>query len=633
MTRDEHIAFCKKCTNRKMDMQQGLLCGITDKVADFEGDCPNFNRDQEVLDTPQIEPEPERGFMLPKEVLASESEEILQKARSHQDLTFAIIGGVIAALVSAIIWAAVTVSSGYQIGYMAVAVGLIVGFAVRYFGAGIDGVYGIIGAFMALLGCALGNIFSQIGFLAEDQGLGIMETLALVDLTLIPDVMMETFSGMDLFFYGLAIYEGYKFAFRPITQEMIRTEDFTPTGARWRLPLAGASVVLIGILLFSVKSGADGEKTFYYESGETMSNGVISNGLEEGSWSYYHENGELMLLAEYSLGEMDGMWLWYNEEGDLQKEENYVKGLMHGSGVYYHHTGVPSDSGNFEYGRKNGLWINRNEQGNLLASGAYFRDKQAGVWEYYHDNGILQSRGSYESDELNGDWTFWDSTGAKLVEQTFLEEGYLINNSWDPKGNQTVVMGEGILKNYFDNGQISETGTVHAGKMTGTWMEYYEDGKLKTKGVHEEHQYTLAEAWSEQGDQLIIDGEGHYKWYDPITEVLLLSGLYEHGLKTGSWEIYHESGEIFQTVTYEKGKMHGEAISYFETGEIQSEGFYSNDKRDGDWIWYNANGIKESAVSYENGKKEGDQFFWSLTGGEAKIESYQDGELIKEEIR
>lgn len=42
MTRDEQLVFCKKCVNRKMNMQQGLLCGLTDKKADFEESCPNF---------------------------------------------------------------------------------------------------------------------------------------------------------------------------------------------------------------------------------------------------------------------------------------------------------------------------------------------------------------------------------------------------------------------------------------------------------------------------------------------------------------------------------------------------------------------------------------------------------------
>lgn len=39
-------------------------------------------------------------------------------------------------LVSALLWAAITVATGHQIGYMALTAGFIVGFAVRFAGRG-----------------------------------------------------------------------------------------------------------------------------------------------------------------------------------------------------------------------------------------------------------------------------------------------------------------------------------------------------------------------------------------------------------------------------------------------------------------------------------------------------------------
>jgi hypothetical protein len=40
---------------------------------------------------------------------------------------------------------------------------------------------------------------------------------------MVPEVMMDAFSPMDLLFYGIAIYEGYKFSFRQITEEELLT--------------------------------------------------------------------------------------------------------------------------------------------------------------------------------------------------------------------------------------------------------------------------------------------------------------------------------------------------------------------------------------------------------------------------
>lgn len=48
MTRVERLAFCKTCANRKLDIKVGLICSLTGKVADFEKDCPDYNKDEKV---------------------------------------------------------------------------------------------------------------------------------------------------------------------------------------------------------------------------------------------------------------------------------------------------------------------------------------------------------------------------------------------------------------------------------------------------------------------------------------------------------------------------------------------------------------------------------------------------------
>jgi len=59
MTREEHLAYCKICLNRKMDMEKGLICNLTSEVADFEETCENFKEDpikkKELDSIPSIE--------------------------------------------------------------------------------------------------------------------------------------------------------------------------------------------------------------------------------------------------------------------------------------------------------------------------------------------------------------------------------------------------------------------------------------------------------------------------------------------------------------------------------------------------------------------------------------------------
>ncbi len=130
----------------------------------------------------------------------------------NQNYPFGLISGIIAGIIGAILWAVITVASEYQIGYMAVAIGLLVGYTIRTFGKGVEPIFGITGAIIAFLSCVLGNFLSIVGFVATAEGLGYFETLGILNYAAIPEIMMESFNPIDLLFYGIAVYEGYKFS-------------------------------------------------------------------------------------------------------------------------------------------------------------------------------------------------------------------------------------------------------------------------------------------------------------------------------------------------------------------------------------------------------------------------------------
>jgi len=214
MTREQHLKFCKKCVNRRLDMKVGLLCNLTGEMADFENECKSFKLDESVIekidDTEAVEH---------NDVLNKLSDKNLEKFKFEQELPKAILTGIIVGIIGALLWGTITVVTGYQIGYMAIAIGAAVGFSMRFVGKGIDQIFGISGGIIALLSCVLGNFFSIIGFIANAEGLGYFETLNLFDYSQLIPIMSETFSGMDLLFYGFVAYEGYKFSFRTFTEK------------------------------------------------------------------------------------------------------------------------------------------------------------------------------------------------------------------------------------------------------------------------------------------------------------------------------------------------------------------------------------------------------------------------------
>jgi hypothetical protein len=142
----------------------------------------------------------------------------LHRLRFEQNLALAVLAGGAAALLGACVWAAITFATSFQIGWMAVGVGFLVGYAVRTFGKGIDKSFAIVGAAWSLAGCAVGNLLSVIGVISKQQNIPFFDILEKLNPEIVASLMQATFSPMDLLFYGIAVYEGYRFSLRQITQ-------------------------------------------------------------------------------------------------------------------------------------------------------------------------------------------------------------------------------------------------------------------------------------------------------------------------------------------------------------------------------------------------------------------------------
>ncbi|UII23394.1 hypothetical protein [Fulvivirga ligni] len=45
MERSEQLKFCQACLNRQFDINKGVICGLTNDIATFEGHCPSYAED------------------------------------------------------------------------------------------------------------------------------------------------------------------------------------------------------------------------------------------------------------------------------------------------------------------------------------------------------------------------------------------------------------------------------------------------------------------------------------------------------------------------------------------------------------------------------------------------------------
>ena len=168
-------------------------------------------------ETPANETQTEKTGLDPSQV-----QYLQQRLESQQNLALGGIGGFVAAVLGAGVWAGITVATGYQIGFMSIGVGFLVGFAVRTLGKGITSTFGVVGATFSLLGCSLGNLLAVTAMVASEQGVSFLDAVVQLNAGLIQELMIAFFNPMDLLFYGIALYYGYKLAFRQLTEEELQ---------------------------------------------------------------------------------------------------------------------------------------------------------------------------------------------------------------------------------------------------------------------------------------------------------------------------------------------------------------------------------------------------------------------------
>ncbi len=145
----------------------------------------------------------------------------LEGLKKEQNMPMAIVGGIIGALVSGGLWAAITVATETQFVFFSIVVGIIVGFIVRVLGKGMSIPFGIIGAIFSLLGCVLGNILAIVVIYSNEAGVNYGTVFQEMGMGGMIDLVISSADFMTLLMYGLAIFIGYSASSREITEEEI----------------------------------------------------------------------------------------------------------------------------------------------------------------------------------------------------------------------------------------------------------------------------------------------------------------------------------------------------------------------------------------------------------------------------
>lgn len=134
------------------------------------------------------------------------------RRRRSSSVQRAILAGMTAAVLTGSCWAGIIFAFEIRLGYLAIAVGASVGWAVRNYGRGRSEVFGLIAILCALFGCAIGDILGGCALLAEHADVSFWRVLTSFNGKAFAEVLHLMFSPLDAVFYLIALFASYRFA-------------------------------------------------------------------------------------------------------------------------------------------------------------------------------------------------------------------------------------------------------------------------------------------------------------------------------------------------------------------------------------------------------------------------------------
>lgn len=624
ISRAEQLSFCERCKYRKMNLQQGLLCGLTNQKADFDPTCPTFDEDPEVKIQTPVSEDPIADWLKPSQEEAIEPDKH-DKYLVHQRFDLALLGGFLAAVLGACLWTLVSILTEYQIGYMAVGLGVLVGFAVQFFGAGIELRFRILAGVLALLSCVVGNLLTQFGFYAYQESYSLFGAMSQFALSDYPTILTENLNPIDFLFYALAASAGFKFALRkPTVGETAQVNnhffDPIPPHASFRIPVLLATVLILGGFVLMGNRSYSGPRMYYHENGKLRSTGEMANGKMQGFWTFYDLEGQKTQSGTLYNGIANGTWSWYSPEGQLLQSQDYVMGNEEGLYQSFHPNNALNDSIRFINGRRNGLLKSYYNDGKLKSEGRMQNDYRTGPWVTYYQSGKVEYKTTYKDDLLHGEYFYYHPNG-QLGEHFVFENGSCTNflEQYAANGTPLIKNGNGNYRSMTNDAVYNGSGAIKNGKPFGNWELFANSTKISLKATYVDTAFII-DAVREGTKSIASQGNGQYRDYHTDGKTILIKGELRNGRRHGKWTTYYENGTLSEEMNYANGVLAGPHNSFYDDGTKMYACTYVNGKIEGQCQWFHPNSQLSSEVTYKNGGKNGWQTFFA-----------EDGQLVRKE--
>lgn len=205
-----------------------------------------------------------------------------------------------------------------------------------------------------------------------------------------------------------------------------------------------------------------------------------------------------------------------------------------------------------------------------------------------------------------------------------------------------IVMGCSNLKlnsehsvTYYENGKIKSDITVIGGVKNGIVLNYFEDGNLAVKGYFSENKRDKKWYFYDENTKKLAaienykngELEGEQFYYYPNGS-LKLKGSYKDNIRIGFWQMYDEEGNLtIQNIFLDGEKVISVAL-FHENGNILCSGLTKDGLRDGVWQYFDEDGVLLYDVEYSAGIRDGEWKAYDRDGNIIITGYYNNGKIL-----
>lgn len=364
----------------------------------------------------------------------------------------------------------------------------------------------------------------------------------------------------------------------------------------------------------------DGKTTsinYYYDNSKIEGMGKIENEFPVGPWEIYNDYGGLSGKGEFDKdGKKQGVWLFYDKNGNLFKKEDNNHGLLTNDYYTYFENEKVHFFAQYKNDTLHGKYQEYNEKGALIEESIYVDGKIEGEYLVYFPIGkeYIQYKIPYQNGLLEGVVYEYYSNGQLESETPFkadkksgLETDYFPNGQIQSTANYVDGKLEGPFTDYYFNGNIKSTGNCVDGNNEGLWKEYYTDGSLKEESFYSKGRL----------DEVL-------KQYDH-DGILYCEYIYRKG-EVIAYKCYDKKGEVIKEGKKQKGEFYYEG--HDPNGNIVAEGLYdiSGGKME-EWKYYTQNQYLSSTSFYTENNLDGKTKYFFTNGEISKVIPYKNDSL------